>query len=1002
MTNFPFIEQLSQSKDYDFTETSFKFLMQNRIYRVLVVCSNYDFYMLEEDGRIDEQIFAEYVSLNLRYPPIFIQANTVQKAFRILREQEIDLVIIMLSVGNFSAFEISHEIKNYFSEKPIVVLTPFLRDLSLRLEDEDVSHIDYIFSWLGHTEILLAIIKLIEDKKNVEHDVKEIGVQVILLVEDSIRFYSSYLPNMYKIIFKQSRSFMTEGLNDHKEMMRLRGRPKILLATTYNEALDYYEKYKDNMLGIISDIRYDRDGKNDPEAGFRLASVVQTDDSNMPFVLQSSELRNREKARERGITFLYKYSKTLSLELRDYIFRNMAFGDFVFRMPDGSEIARAANLQTLQRKIANIPIESLEHHFNRNDFSRWLNARALFPIASMLKYLTLSDFNSVDAARSYILKAIASYRVNKGRGVIAKFEKETYDKYLIFSRVGDGSLGGKARGLAFIDSFLKRNKTCHKFSDVIITIPRTVVLSTDVFDEFIESNRLYRVGMSDELSDEQILEEFVAAHFPAKVLEKLEVFLSIVRNPIAVRSSSLLEDSHYQPFAGIYSTYMIPNVENDKKRMQRLLTDAIKSVYASVFYKSSKAYMEATSNVIDEEKMAIILQEVCGKRHGNMFYPTFSGVARSINFYPIAPEKSEDGIAKVALGLGKITVEGGITLRFSPKYPKKILQLSTPELAVRETQKEFYALDLDPDSFNPSTDDSMNFFKHKIRVAQKHRAINFLSSTYDFENHIIRDGTGHKGKKIITFSNILNHGTFPLAEILQALLKVGQKEMNNPIEIEFAVELDVPKGMPRIFNFLQIRPIVENTENVNFDLKKTHRDDLIIYSSKALGNGLVDDVHDFVYVKPDAFNAAHSKTIAQQVEKVNEKFVAQKKNYILVGPGRWGSSDPWLGVPVKWSQISAARLIVESGLKNYRIDPSQGTHFFQNLTSFRVGYFTINPFENDGYYDLDFLNAAPAEFEDQYIRQVHFEKPLIIKIDGKNNLGVVFKPEMASGENKKQ
>lgn len=983
-------KNLVDPRTYHFSETLFKYLMQKRIYKVLVVCSNYDFYMLEEDGRIDEQIFDEYVSLNLRYPPIFIQANSGEKAFHILKEEKIDLVITMLSMGTTVAFELSKEIKEAFKEIPIVVLTPFSREVRLKIKQEKLDFIDYVFSWLGHAELLLAVIKLIEDGMNAEHDVLDVGVQTILLVEDNIRFYSAYLPIMYKIIFKQSRAFMTEGLNEHKAMLRMRGRPKVLLATTYEEAIKLYSKYRENMLGIISDIRYSRNGKTDPEAGFRFFEEVRKQDKSMPFLLQSSEWENRERAALQNISFIYKYSKKLSIELRDYIFRHLAFGDFVFRTSDGQEITRAADLQSLQRKIFRIPEDSLAFHFNRNDISRWLNARALFPLAQLFKKLTLQDFGTVTFARSYLNNVISNYRRTQGRGVISKFDRDTYDEYLIFSRIGEGSLGGKARGLAFIDSFLKRHQERLNFDNVIITIPRTVVLSTDIFDEFMEKNDLYKIALSDR-SDEEILSYFVEAKFPTRINDDLVAFLSVVKNPIAIRSSSLLEDSHYQPFAGIYSTYMIPKIETNPKRMLELLTIAIKSVYASVYYKSSKAYMEATSNVIAEEKMGIILQEVTGTRYGNIFYPNFSGVARSINFYPIEPEKSDEGIVRLGLGLGRIIVEGGATLRVSPRHPEKVIQLSSPEEALRSSQKHFFALDLNADSFKPSTDEGVNILKLRIKEAENDGSLKHIASTFDLHNHVIRDGTNYSGKKIITFANILKHKVFPLTDILQELLEIGQKEMNNPIEIEFAVNLDTPKDSPKIFSFLQIRPIVETSEEIEVDLTETEKEKTIIMSNSALGNGIVDDIHDIVYVKPDAFKPAETEKIAGLVDDLNRKFVKQKRNYILIGPGRWGSSDPWLGIPVKWSQISAARLIVESGLKDYRIDPSQGTHFFQNLTSFRIGYFTINPYINDGFYDVEYLNNQKAEHEDEYIRQIHFDKPVVFKIDGKNNVGVLMK-----------
>lgn len=985
-----FYTNQQDSLKIDFNDTSFNLLMQRRIHKVLLVASNYDSFMLEEDGRIDEQIFNEYVSLNLRYPPIFVMANSADEAHDILKNDSIDLVISMLRIGDTDTFQFATQVKKNYPKISIVILTHFSREITIRLEKEDLSAIDYVFCWLGNADILLAIIKLIEDRMNVQYDVEVVGVQTILLVEDSVRYISTYLPNIYKIIFKQSKEYMREALNEHQRMLRMRGRPKILLATNYEQALQLYEKYKYNMLGIISDITYPRKGVKDKLAGIKLCKKVKEDDEFMPLLLQSSDMSNKKYADELKVGFIHKYSKTLSIELRNYIIKQFAFGEFVFRDPDtNKEIGRASDLQSLQHMILTIPDKTLAYHAGRNDLSKWLNARAVFPIAQLFKYLTLSDFKDLKEVRTYIYRAISSYRMSKGRGVIAKFDKNSFDEYLIFSRIGDGSIGGKARGLAFINSIIKKNNIFNKFPGVIITIPRTVVLSTDIFDDFMEENDLYKIGMSDK-SDEEILNNFINAKLPSRVYQDLYAFISVIKNPIAIRSSSKLEDSHYQPFAGIYSTYMIPKTSNNTL-MIKMLSDAIKCVYASVYFKGSKAYMAATSNVIDEEKMGIVLQEVCGKQYGNMFYPTISGVARSINFYPIEPEKSEDGIANIAYGLGKQIVDGGISLRFSPKHPKKVLQLSSPDMALKDTQKYFYALDMCPTKFEPSTDDGINLVKNEIQKAEKHSSLRYSASTYDFQNNVIRDGTIYDGKRVITFANVLKYDSFPLAEILQTLLDVGQKEMNNPIEIEFAVDLNVEKGQPVVFNFLQIRPIVDNDQSADVDLDEVNMEDSIIYCESALGNGQIDNMYDFVYVKPDAFSSLESKNIAAEINLLNEKFIGEKRNYVLVGPGRWGSSDPSLGIPVKWAHISQARVIVESGLENFRIDPSQGTHFFQNLTSFRVGYFTINPYINDGFYDLDYLNSFKAHFENKYIRHIRFKKPMLVQIDGKNNKGAILK-----------
>jgi len=979
-------------KNYYFTDPPFDQLMHGRINKVLLLCSKYDAFMLEEDGRIDEQIFNEYVSLNLRYPPQFIQASSSSEAFQLMEEHQIDLIINMLSIQDKDPFTLSKEIRNKYANIPIVVLTPFSREVSVKLENVDLSAVDYVFCWLGNADLLLAIIKLIEDEMNVGHDVEAVGVQVIILVEDSIRFYSSYLPTIYKIIFNQSKKFMQEGLNEHQKMLRMRGRPKILMATTYEQALKHYIRYKSNVLGIISDISYKKGGVLFKKAGLQLCQKVKGDDHLMPILLQSSDAEMEEAARELKAGFINKNSKTLNQELKQFIIKYFAFGDFVFQNPETlEEINRASDLQNLQQKLFEIPDDSLEYHIKRNHFSKWLNARALFPIAQLFAQLTSEDFEDLDEVRRFLFDTIASFRRTKGRGIIADYNRDSFDEYLIFTRIGDGGLGGKARGLAFVDSILKRNNLLERFENTIITIPRTVVLSTDVFTDFMEENNLYYIALSDR-SDEEIMNAFVEARLPYRIHEDLLAFINVVRNPIAIRSSSLLEDSHYQPFAGIYNTYMIPKVDNNERLMIEMLSHAIKCVYASVYYRDSKSYMEATRNVIDQEKMAIVLQEVTGKQYGNRFYPTISGVARSINFYPIEPEKAEEGIADIALGLGKYIVDGGASLRFSPAHPQRVIQLSSTTTALRDTQKHFFALNLDATSFKPSTNDSVNLLKLPVADALEDGTLKHTASTYDHQSHSLGEGTYLKGKKVITFANILKHNRFPLAEILQELLATGSAAMNKPIEIEFAVNLDVPPGCPRVFSFLQIRPIVERADRANTDIEEIQQEKLILWSDHALGNGEVHGLFDLVYVKPETFNAAKTPEIGEQIGELNRRFLDQNKNYVLIGPGRWGSSDHWLGIPVKWPQISAARLIVEAGLENFRIDPSQGTHFFQNLTSFHVGYFTINDYIKEGFYDIAYLNSLPAVFENEYLKHVRFDQEIVARIDGKRQRGVLFRP----------
>ncbi len=980
------------SPTIDFSHTAFNLLMQNRIRRVLIISSNYDFFMLEEDGRVDEQIFNEYVSLNLRYPPTFIQANTSRDAFKILEEQDIDLVIEMLNIADIDPFNLAKRIKEAYKNIPIVVLTHFNREVSLRLEKEDLSAIDYVFCWLGNADLLLAIIKLIEDEMNATHDIDEVGVQTIMLVEDSIRYASSYLPELYRIVLQQSREFMKEALNEHQKMLRMRGRPKILLATTYDEAMELYRKYRENMLGIISDVSFKKNNKRDnkQKLGLKLVEEIRKENPYMPVLLQSSDKSNKALAEKLGAGFIHKYSKALSIEIRNYIIAHFGFGEFLFVDPDTNEvIGRAQDLQAFQQKMREIPDRVLSFHAEKNDFSKWLNARAIFPVAQLFKYLTKDDFENVAAVRSYILEAISSFRISKGRGIIAEFDRNTYDDYRTFSRIGEGSIGGKARGLAFIDSVIQKYRLFNRYENVTFTVPRTVVLSTDIFDNFMETNNLYEIGLSD-MSDEEILNHFINARFHGELHQDLYTMLSYVAAPIAIRSSSKLEDSHYQPFAGIYSTYMIPVNRNDLAHTMEMLTMAIKSVYASVYFKSSKGYIQATSNVIDEEKMGIVLQEVCGSPYGNMYYPTISGVARSINFYPIAPEKPEDGIVKIAYGLGKYIVDGGVSLRFSPRYPNKILQLSSNELAMKETQRYFYALDMDEEKFTASTNDAVNLIKVNIKDINNDPSLKHLVSVYDYNNDILRDGIQGNGKRLMTFAGVLQHNSFPLAEILRDLLEICQKEMNLPIEIEFAVNMADDKTRRHVFNLLQIRPIVESDQASDIVIDETDDNKTIVRSGTALGNGIFPGICDIVYINPEKWDASQSNSIPVKLEELNAGFRAAAKNYVLIGPGRWGSSDPWLGIPVKWAQISEARVIIESGLENYRIDPSQGTHFFQNLTSFRVGYMTINPFIKDGFYNLNKLARQEVVFDDGMIRHVRFSAPLIIKIDGKSNKGVIL------------
>lgn len=985
------LSKLKLSQLY-FKDTSFVNLMTKRIYNVLLIANPYDAFMLEDDGRIDEKIFNEYVSLSLRYPPRFTQVSTEAEAWAQLENIPFDLVICMPGTDNSDTFDIARSIKARYEHIPLVVLTPFSHGITKRIANEDLSAFEYVFCWLGNTDLLVSIIKLIEDKRNLEHDVKEVGVQMILLVEDSIRFYSSVLPNIYKFVLKQSQEFSTEALNAHQRTLRMRGRPKIVLARTYEEAMELYDKYRDNMLGVITDIRFPRNGEKDAMAGVKFCAEIRKYDKYVPIIMQSSEVDNQIFAARYGASFVDKNSKKMNIDLRQAVSDDFGFGDFIFRNPTThEEIARVKSLRELQNILFAVPAESFLYHIRRNHVSRWLYSRAMFPVAEFLKQITWDSLQDIDAHRKIIFEAIVKYRKMKNQGVVAVFKRDRFDRYSNFARIGDGSLGGKGRGLAFIDNMVKRHAEFEEFDNARVAIPKTVVLCTDVFDEFMDSNGLYQIALSD-VEDDVILKYFLKAKLPDRLVEDFFTFFDAVKSPIAIRSSSLLEDSHYQPFAGIYSTYMIPYLD-DKYEMLRMLSDAIKGVYASVYYRDSKAYMQATSNVIDQEKMAVILQEVVGNQYGDRYYPSISGVARSLNYYPLGEEKAEEGTVNIALGLGKYIVDGGMTLRFSPYHPNKVLQTSELDIALKETQTRFYALDLKNAGHDFSIDDGFNLLKLHVKDAETDGSLQYIASTYDPYDQIIRDGIYPGGRKVITFANILQHDVFPLAEILQLVLQYGQNEMRRPVEIEFAATLNKEKDKAGTFYLLQIRPIVDCKEMLDEDLTLVEDEATVLRSNNALGHGIMNDIQDIVYVKTDNYSASNNQLIAYEIEKLNKEFLDKGRNYILVGPGRWGSSDTWLGIPVKWPHISAARVIVEAGLTNYRVDPSQGTHFFQNLTSFGVGYFTINAFMNDGVYNQEFLNSHEPVTETKFLRHVHFDKPLVVKIDGKKNIGLVMKPE---------
>lgn len=975
-------------------DTAFQDLMQKRIFNVLLIATPYDAFMMEDDGRVEEQIYFEYVRLNLSSPPRFVQVNDFDTAAQRLSEKQFDLIIAMPGIDISETFEKAKELKRSYPDIPYVVLTPFSREVSRRLENEDFSGVDYVFSWLGNVDLLLAIIKLIEDKKNAENDIIGVGVQLILLVEDSVRFYSSILPTLYKFLLRQSLIFSTEALNEHEQMLRMRGRPKVMLARNYEEAKELYDHFSKNMLGVITDVSFMKDGAKNSQAGIEFAKYLHENDPYLPIIVQSSEVQNRETVEEMKCTFLDKNSKKLPVDLGAAIMSDFGFGDFIIKNPaTGEEILRIRDLKELQNHIFDIPAESLLYHASYNDISRWLYSRAMFPIAEIIKAHRFRDINEAPAVRQLFFDLIVKYRKMKNRGVVAIFHRNRFDYYSNFARIGQGSLGGKGRGLAFIDNIIKHNPVCDDFEGVSISIPRSVVLCTDIFDEFMEHNALYPIALSD-APDEEILHRFLEAHLPERLVEDFYALFEVVDKPLAVRSSSLLEDSHYQPFAGIYSTYMIPQL-TDKHAMLEMLGNAIKSVYASVFFRDSKAYMTATRNVIDQEKMAVIIQEVIGKDWNGFYFPSFSGVGRSLNYYPINHEQPEDGVVEVAVGLGKYIVDGGLALRFSPRHPESVLQTSTIDLALRDTQTRLYALDTQNIDEKFSVDDGFNIKKVRVQNFADTGALKFTVSTYDVNDMTLREGEYGIGRRVVTFNNMLKYDAFPLAKVLEFMLSKGESAMGRPVEIEFAGMVDAKGEMKGQIYWLQIRPIVDRREMLDENIMECSDDKLLLKTFTALGHGMMDNLYSVVYIRPENFSSLNNSAIAREIEKINSNFTAQERNYILVGPGRWGSSDTALGIPVKWAHISSAKLIVESALPGYRIEPSQGTHFFQNLTSFGVGYFTVDPLSGDGtVFDVAFLDSMPAEYESEMVRIVTFNKPLMVGINGKKGLGVVLKPEI--------
>ena len=977
-------------------DTAFQKLMQKRVYNVLLIASTYDAFIMEEDGRVEEQIYFEYVSLNLSSPPRVVRVGDYDRALEHLQRSNFDLIIAMPGVDISETFVRAREIKATYLDTPFVVLTPFSREVSRRLDREDLSAVDYVFSWLGNVDLLVAIIKLLEDKMNAPDDVSRVGVQMILLVEDSVRFYSSILPTLYRFILNQSQRFATEALNAHERMLRMRGRPKVMLARNYEEAVEIYNQYRDNMLGVISDVSFQKDGVKDKQAGIKLAHYLREQDPYLPIIVESSDSENRDAMAAFNGTFLDKNSKKLPVDLGRAIMDNFGFGDFVIRDPaDGHPIMRLHDLQDLQKQIFHIPGTSLLYHAQRNDISRWLYSRALFPLAQVMKTHRIVNLEDAPRVRQLVFDLIVKYRTMKNRGVDAEFRKGRFDRYSNFARIGQGSLGGKGRGLAFIDAIIKRNPVCDNFEGVTIRIPHTVVLCTDIFDQFMEANSLYQVALSD-APDDDILQAFLAAELSSDIKEDLQAICDAMDGPLAVRSSSLLEDSHYQPFAGVYATYMIPRYD-DRDRMVTLMENAVKAVYASVFFHDSKVYMTATSNVIDQEKMSVIIQEVVGQQRGDYFYPSFSGVGRSLNYYPVANERATDGIVEVAVGLGRHIVDGGRALRFSPAHPRRVLQTSTVQTALRDTQTTLEALDTRHELDALSTNEGFDIVQLPVQEAADQGHLRYMVSTFNARNGVIVDNDVDEGRKVVTFANVLKHGAFPLAQATSFMLSTGQEHMGRAVEIEFAgnIHINVNKRGEATrgeLYWLQIRPMIDRKEMVDDRIMNAPHDSVLLKCYNALGHGMMTGIKSIVLARPEMFGIEHNRDTAAVLECINNEFTARGENYLLIGVGRWGSSDEALGIPVRWASISQARVIVELSWQGRRIDPSQGTHFFQNLTSMGVGYLSVGAKEDNSFIDLEFLSKFPSSNEDDVlVRVITLDNPLTVAINGVRGEALILK-----------
>jgi len=972
----------------------FQKLMKYKIREILLVSSLYDYYLFEEDGRLYELLREEYQVLNLSQAPEITHVTTGTEAFELaLSDNHFDLIITTMHIEDMHVIKFAQMIRKADLKIPIILLAYDNKERKELVSNYDTSIFDRIFIWQGDFRLLIGIIKYAEDRINVENDTSTVGVQVVILVEDNVKFYSTYLPLIYTEIFKQSQRLISEGVNITHKFLRMRARPKILLCTTYEEAWEYYTKYEEYTLGIITDSNFKHFGIRDPEAGIKFANNVKGKHKDIPILLQSSNQEFENKAHEVGASFLLKGSPRLLHDLQDFMLQNFGFGDFVFLIKNGTEVGRANNLKALEDELKIVPDESILFHAERNHFSKWLKARTEFWLAHKLRPKKVSEFKSPSELREDLIDSIKLYQELRLRGIITDFNKESFDPKNSFARIGGGSLGGKARGLGFINTLISNNKIRNKFEDIEISVPSAIVIATDVFDQFLEENHLDAFALTG-AKDSIITKRFTEASiFPEEIKNKLTSFLETIEGPLAVRSSSLLEDSQFQPFAGVYQTFMIPNNDEDINVRLNELLQCIKGVYASTFYKKAQDYMKATAYRLEEEKMAVIVQRLVGSQHHERFYPDFAGVAKSYNFYPVPPQKSTDGIALVALGLGKQVVDGGNAVRFCPKYPKHLMQFFSTKETIRNAQQEFFALDinghLDHDPTHPPDQLVTRF---DLSKAEEDQTLYHVGSTYSVENDAVYDGVSRNGKRVVTFAPILKHKVFPLAEILDMLLDLGTWGMGVPVEIEFAVNMSVPYSQRKEFAMLQMRPLVISHEVEELDVDNFNKEDLICQSQQVLGNGAIHGIFDVVVVDIQKFDRAKSRDAAYEVSTINSQLLQENRPYILIGVGRWGSMDHWLGIPVTWDQISGASVIVESGFKDLNVTPSQGSHFFQNLTSFRIGYFTVNLFDKLGFIDWDWLSKHEAVEELKFTKHLRFEEPITVRINGHKNKGVILKP----------